>query len=164
MGETFPLWGKIVLLVVFGGFTYGAAVLHNRRVALRGVERGICVLPGPGNWLDRMEVEIEIEESTLFRRRLKDERLSQIAREIRDCEDFPDGERRILEAKISERHRREQVTTMRLDYIKECPEGYDPDQDLYHEDTLQKWLLQPMETEQESDFDPFAFLEPGDLE
>ncbi|MXX35254.1 MAG: hypothetical protein F4107_12970 [Gemmatimonadetes bacterium] len=157
LGEEAPLWIQLTVIVVCVVIAYGGTVLHGHQVAKQ--VRG----NGPGNWLDRIDAEDMIEGSTMYARRLESERVPLIAREIRGSDDLPDGERRILASKITARHRREEVAVIRLRYTEECSEGgYDPDQDLYHEDTLEAWLLERARPKPEPEFDPFAFLPDGD--
>lgn len=47
---------------------------------------------------------------------------------------------------------------MRREYVKAHPKGHAGNEDLYHEDTLQAWLIEVRDPEPEPEFDARLFL------
>ena len=114
-------------------------------------------------WLDRGDAENGIQESSAFRRRLYHDNKSLMVKELARLDDLPDGDRRIATSRVMDRHERELATKMRLEYTEAHHAGFMKDDDLYHEDTLQAWLLEIRDPpESERAFDPFLFLQPDD--
>lgn len=156
--------GVFPWMAVTGVLMLGAPRVWDRVQAQR--RQGVL----PGSWINRVDASTKIKSSTVHIQRLQ-ERTPLITGELVRYGEILPGQKQMVVARVVDRHHREVVSQALHEYRtqRDGERGYLAKDDLYHEDTLDAWLIElgskrtdPEELDGD-DFDPYALLpEDGD--